>query len=251
MEAFDEDRDEAIGRALSVGVETMQVIGTHPGEMDAIVDLIERHPCLWGSVGLHPDKMVALVQDIRGFLHRYLAHPKIVGIGETGLDYYHTGREYAEAQQASFREHLSVALQTDVPVIVHSRDAEEDTLALLSEATNRGALRVVIHCFTGSAAFAEAVLAMGAYISFSGIVSFKNAAALQAVVPLVPLDRLLIETDAPYLAPVPYRGKRNESAFVVQVAEAIAKLRDVPVATIAECSTENFYRLFTRVTPPC
>jgi TatD DNase family protein len=206
---------------------------------------IAPHSQVFASCGVHP-----LNQDPgvdAPLLLEQAKDPRVVAIGETGLDYFYSP-ENKEVQQASFREHIRVALALNKPLIIHTRDAQEDTLRIMAE---EGAEQVggVLHCFTESLDMAKAAMAMGFYISISGIVTFKSATALQEVVKALPLERLLVETDAPYLAPVPYRGRENEPAFVVEVAQFIADLRQIPLATLAEATSRNFFTLFPLAKP--
>jgi TatD DNase family protein len=209
----------------------------------AVLSLAQRHANLYASVGVHPDHEDAREPEVEE-LARLAEHPRVVAIGETGLDYYRSAREAVPWQRARFRTHIRAARAVRKPLIVHTRSAAEDTLDIMAE---EGAQAVggVMHCFTESQAVAERAMAMGFYISFSGIVTFKNSAELRAVAKAVPLDRLLVETDAPYLAPVPHRGKRNEPAYVLHVAEEIARVKGIPLETVAEASRENFFRLFS------
>ncbi|MCL2309781.1 MAG: TatD family hydrolase [Proteobacteria bacterium] len=227
-----------VTHALSAGV----ALATFP----ALLALVETYSNLYCSVGLHPgvDENTAIGGDklLCELLH-YSASPKVVAIGETGLDYYHVPRE-AEWQRERFRTHIAAACTAGKPLIVHMRDATEDTLRLLRE---EGADRVggVMHCFTADWAAAEAALALGFYLSFSGVVTFKNAKAVKEAAQRAPLDRLLIETDSPYLAPAPYRGRYpNQPAWVVHVAEEIACLRDMPLDEVGRVTSANFFRLF-------
>lgn len=208
----------------------------------AVLGLAERHANLYASVGVHPDHEDAREPDVEELV-RLADHPKIVAIGETGLDYYRSRRESAAWQRQRFRTHIRAARAARKPLIIHSRNAAEDTLGIMAE---EGAQEAggVMHCFTESLAMAERAMAMGFYISFSGIVTFKNAAELREVARAVPLERLLVETDAPYLAPVPHRGKRNEPAYVRHVAEEIARVKRIDLETVASASRENFFRLF-------
>ncbi|MDR0250243.1 MAG: TatD family hydrolase [Burkholderiales bacterium] len=231
-------RTANVTHALSAGVE----VATFP----ALLALIEPYPNLYCSVGLHPgvDEGATMGADelLRELL-RYAALPKVVAIGETGLDYYHVSSE-AEWQRTRFRTHIVAARAAGKPLIVHMRDATEDTLRILRE---EGADRVggVMHCFTADWAAAEAALALGFYISFSGVVTFKGAKAIKEAARRVPLDRLLIETDSPYLAPMPHRGRYpNQPAWVVHVAEEIARLRDMPLGGVGRATSDNFFRLF-------
>jgi TatD DNase family protein len=211
-----------------------------------VLDLAQRHDNLYATVGVHPDQKDCLDPDEER-LAELAARPRVVAIGETGLDYYwHKGE--LEWQRQRFRRHIRAARASGKPLVIHTREAAQDTLALMRE---EGAAEVggVMHCFTESLEVARGALALGFHISFSGIVTFKNALALKAVAQAVPLDRLLIETDAPYLAPVPHRGRTNEPAYVVHVAEEIARLRRIDVEAVAEATSGNFFRLF-RVPPP-
>lgn len=209
----------------------------------AVLGLAEAHDNLWATVGKHPDQADGHEPDTAELV-RLAMHPRIVGIGETGLDYYWL-KDAPEWQRERFRTHIRAAREAGLPLIVHTRDAAADTIRLMRDegAAQSGG---VMHCFTESLEVAEQALELGFHISFSGIVTFKNAIALKEVAKAVPLDRLLIETDAPYLAPTPYRGKTNEPGYVVHVAEEIARLRQVPLETIAAATTENFFRLFSR-----
>lgn len=209
----------------------------------AVLALARAHDNLWASVGKHPDQTDGREPDVAELV-RLSQEPRIVAIGETGLDYYWL-KDAPEWQRERFRTHIRAAREAGLPLIVHTRDASADTIRLMRE-EGAGETGGVMHCFTESLEVAEQALDLGFHISFSGIVTFKNAAALKEVAKAVPLDRLLIETDAPYLAPAPHRGRTNEPAYVVHVAEEIARLRQVPLETIAAASTENFFRLFAK-----
>ena len=211
-----------------------------------VLALAEAHGNLWASVGKHPDQAEGREPDVAELV-RLASHPRIVAIGETGLDYYWF-KDAPEWQRERFRSHIRAAREAGLPLIVHTRDAAEDTLRLMRE-EDAGRAGGVMHCFTESREVAEQALDLGFHISFSGIVTFKNALALKEVAKAVPLDRLLIETDAPYLAPTPHRGRTNEPAYVVHVAEEIARLRQVPLDAIAAVTSENFFRLFTKAVP--
>jgi len=208
----------------------------------AVLALAERYANLYASVGVHPDHEDAREPDVAELV-RLADHPKIVAIGETGLDYYRSPREAVPWQRERFRIHIRAARAARKPLIIHTRDAAEDTLGIMAEEGAREA-GGVMHCFTEGLAVAERAMDMGFYISFSGIVTFKNAAKLREVAKAVPLDLLLVETDAPYLAPVPHRGKRNEPAYVLHVVEEIARVKGTAMETVAEASRENFFRLF-------
>jgi TatD DNase family protein len=208
-----------------------------------ILALAEAHPNLYASVGVHPDHDEGREPSVEELVE-LVRHPKVVAIGETGLDYYRLNKDEVDWQRARFRTHIRAARAAGKPLIIHTRNAAEDTLAIMAE-EGAGECGGVMHCFTENQAVADAALAMGFYISFSGIVTFKSAKDLKEVARQVPLDRLLIETDSPYLAPVPHRGKRNEPAYVPHVAAEIAALRGLAVEEVGRASSENFFRLFT------
>ena len=232
-------QEARVGHALAAGV-TLE-------RLPAILALAERHPHIFASVGVHPEETEVREATVAELV-RLAAHPRIVAIGETGLDYY-WHKDAPEWQRARFRTHIHAARESALPLIIHCRDALADTLAILREEGARD-IGGVYHCFTGDVAYAEEVLdTLDFYISFSGIVTFKNAAALKEVARMVPENRLLIETDSPYLAPVPHRGKPNQPAWVIHVAEELARLRQTSVEAIARASRENFFRLFARATP--
>jgi TatD DNase family protein len=246
---FAADRDAVVGRARAAGVGRMVTICTHVRQFDKIRAIAQAYPDVYCSLGTHPvhaaeepdvttAELVALVK----------AEPRIVGIGECGLDYFHHDSP-PDVQAEVFRRHIRAARETGLPLIVHTRDAEADTMRILREEAPQGDLSGILHCFTGSTELARAALDFGFSISISGILTFKSAAALRETVEIVPLDRLLVETDAPYLAPMPHRGKRNEPAFVVNTATVLATLKGVTFDVLAAASTANFLRLFTRVAP--
>ncbi|HRH80390.1 MAG TPA: TatD family hydrolase [Thiobacillaceae bacterium] len=227
-------RREGVRHALCVSVSLERLPG--------ILALAEAHASLFASVGVHPDHEDAREPSVAELV-ALARHPKVVAVGETGLDYYRLQREAVEWQRQRFRVHIRAARAADKPLIVHTRSAAADTLAIMAE-EGAGEAGGVMHCFTESQQVADAALDQGFYISFSGIVTFKNARELKEVARRVPLDRLLIETDSPYLAPVPHRGKRNEPAFVRHVAEEIATLRGLAFEEVAEASSRNFFTLF-------
>jgi len=209
-----------------------------------LINFVEQHDNLWASVGVHPDYENEVEPTVTDLVERS-QHSKVVAIGETGLDYYRLQGDL-NWQRERFRCHIRAACQTGLPLIIHTRSASEDTLKIMRE---EGADKVggVMHCFTESLAVAEASIELGFYISLSGIVTFKNATDLQAVAQAVPLDRLLIETDSPYLAPVPFRGKRNDPSLVRHVAEKVAELRGISLEAVAAATTHNFYTLFNKL----
>lgn len=249
FDSFDEDFDDVLTRARGAGVGTMVTICTKLSEFDRIRDIAEGQDDIYCSIGVHPHEAAEEGIDTPDALLDGATHPKVIGIGETGLDYYyeHSPRD---RQATSFRAHIAAARETGLPLIVHTRDADADTIGILREENAAGAFPGVIHCFTSTRELAEAALALGFYISLSGIVTFKNARDLQDIARDVPSDRILIETDAPYLAPVPKRGRRNEPAFVAHTATFLAELRGEPVERLAETTSENFFTLFNKADRP-
>ena len=244
-EGLVEDQPGVLARARQAGVEGMLNISTRSGEWNDVIALAEREPDVWASVGVHPHDADTHEDVDSAALVAVTRHPRVVGIGETGLDFYYD-RSDRDRQRASFRAHIAAARESGLPLIVHSRDAEDDTAAILAEEMGKGAISGVIHCFTGSAAFAERSLELGFYISLSGIVTFKNARDLQDTARTSPLDRLLIETDSPFLAPVPHRGRTCEPAFVAETARFLADLRGEPLEQLAEATSANFRTLFAK-----
>lgn len=240
---------QALARADRAGVGGMVTISTSLAGFEKVRAIAETRDNLWCSVGIHPHEAAAEPIEDAARLIAAAAHPKVVGIGETGLDYFY---EHApkEDQQRNFRAHIAAARETGLPLIVHTRDADADTIAILAEEQAKGAFPGLIHCFSAGPELAQAVLAMGFYISLSGILTFNKAESLRDLARTLPLDRLLVETDSPYLAPVPHRGKRNEPAFVVHTAVRLAELRGVTADEIAAATTENFFRLFARAERP-
>ena len=242
-----EDQSGAIARAKAAGVSLMLNISTREREWDEVIAVAERDPAVWATIGIHPHEADAHPGIDAAKLVAKSAHPRVVGIGETGLDYYYDHSDRGQ-QQASFREHIIAARETGLPLIVHTRDAEDDTAAILREEMGKGTFSGIIHCFTASADFARIALDLGLLISLSGIVTFKNASDLQAVAKIIPEDRLLVETDAPFLAPVPHRGRTCEPAYVVDTARFVAGLRGVSFEHLASTTSRNFLRLFAKVT---
>jgi TatD DNase family protein len=242
---FAAEREAVIARARAAGVATLVTICTKITEFPAVRAIAESDPAIWCTVGIHPHEAAAEPDTDMARLVEFTRHPKVIGIGECGLDYHY---DYAprDRQQSVFRTHAEAAIAAGVPLVVHTREADEDTAALLAETSRAGGLAGVLHCFTSGKALALRALDLGFYISFSGIVTFKNAEDLRDVVRAVPLDRMLVETDAPYLAPVPKRGKRNEPAFVAHTAAFIAGLKGVSAEALAEATTGNFHRLFAK-----
>lgn len=236
-----ERKDEILATMAQNAVDAALCVSVKMEDFPNVLALAHAHPHLYASVGVHPDNGDCIEPDVASLV-AHAADPKVVAIGETGLDYY-WHKDQPEWQRERFRVHIRAARECNKPLIIHTRDSAADTLRLMRE-EGAGTPGGVMHCFTETQAVADAALELGFYISFSGIVTFKNAKALKAVARTVPLDRLLIETDSPYLAPVPHRGKTNEPGFVKHVAEEIAALRGMSLETIAEASTQNFMRLF-------
>jgi len=246
---FADDLDGVIERAHAAGVGAFQTICTRLSKFPQVLAVAERYDDMYCSVGVHPHNADDEGQTTPDALIEHAKHPKVIGIGETGLDYYYQHSETAP-QQLSFRAHIAAARETQLPLIVHTRDADEDTVAILEDEAGKGPFPGLIHCFSTSAMVAERALALGMTISLSGIVTFRNAEALREVARNVPKDRLLVETDAPFLAPAPNRGKRNEPAFVADTAACVAELLGMTPADLAAQTTQNFYALFTKAKPP-
>jgi TatD DNase family protein len=240
-----EDQAGVLDRARLVGVGGFLSISTRQSEWDQVIATAVREPDVWASVGIHPHEADGHADMGEAALLDAAAHPRVIAIGETGLDYYYDKSD-RQVQQDLFRRHIAVSRATGLPIIIHTRDAEADTAAILRDEMDKGLFPALIHCFTASADFARIVLELGLTISLSGIVTFKNAADLQAVAAEVPEDRLLVETDAPFLAPVPNRGKVCEPAFVADTARFIAGLRGTTPEALAESTTANFRRLFAK-----
>lgn len=241
--------DAVVARARGAGVGVCVSIGTRLSGFPGVRAVAERFDNVWCSVGVHPHEAEKEPLDGPACLIEAAKHPKVVGIGETGLDYYY---EHAPRglQIANFRAHIAAAREAGLPLIVHTRDADDDTIAVLEDEMGKGAFTGLIHCFTGTQRLADAALALGFFISVSGIATFRNSGALRAVLAAVPPDRLLVETDAPFLAPVPLRGKTNEPAFVVHTAKMLAGLKGLSEDDLAAATTDNFFRLFTKAVRP-
>jgi TatD DNase family protein len=243
---FAAEREAIIARARSAGVETMLTISTRLDEFDKVRTIAEAHDEIWCSVGAHPHEAKDHIALAPQQLVAMTAHPKVVGIGETGLD-FHYDLSPRDIQERVFRAHIAASHESGLPLIIHARDADREVAQVLDEERPPPG---VMHCFSGGRALADAALALGFYISISGIVTFRNAEDLRAIVRNLPLDRLLVETDAPYLAPVPYRGKRNEPAFVAATAAAVAGLKGIELQHLAEMTSANFFRLFGKASAP-
>lgn len=245
-EQFDPDREAVIERALAAGVETMVAIGTGngPPDLEAGVRLADRYPCFYATAGVHPHDAAKANAETFDQLKKLLAHPKVIAVGEIGLD-YHYDFSPREAQREVFLEQMRLAREAQLPIVIHTREAWADTLALLREYWTGGG---IMHCFSGGPEEAREALELGFYLSFGGIVTFPKALDVQAAARIAPADRILVETDAPYLAPVPKRGKRNEPAFVIETARKLAELRGETLEQIESLTTANFRRLMLRYT---
>lgn len=249
FEDFGNDVADVLEAAGKQGISTILNICTKLEEIESIRKIVERSPNLFCTVGIHPHEAEPTLANIdldelKEWLLTHAGHPKVVGFGETGLDFYydHSPRDL---QRDVFRVHIEASLAQGLPLSVHTRNAEEETIQLLREA-GQGRAKGVLHCFSGTRALAEAALDLGFYISVSGMITFKKAEDIRETVRQVPLDRLLLETDAPFLAPVPFRGKRNEPAFLIYTAEVVSKLKGISLAELAKITTENFFRLFSK-----
>ncbi|MBN8543089.1 MAG: TatD family hydrolase [Alphaproteobacteria bacterium] len=239
------DTAGVIARAKEAGVGLFQTISTQRSDFAEVKALADTYPEIYCSIGVHPHEAEPHEDISEQELLEAANHPKVIGIGETGLDYYyeHSPRE---AQKTLFRRHITVARKLDLPVIVHSRDADEDTVEILKDETSKGSFRFLIHCFSSSQYLAEESVKLGGYISLSGIITFKKSQTLRDATSCVPLDRLLVETDSPYLAPEPYRGKPCEPAYTKFTAQKLADMRGMSYEDVATKTTENFFRLFSK-----
>jgi len=243
---FAAEREAIIARARSAGVETMLTISTRLDQFDGVRAIAESYDGIWCSVGAHPHEAKDHAALAPQQLVALAVHPKVIGIGETGLD-FHYDLSPRDIQERVFRAHIGASRETGLPLIIHAREADREVARILDEERPPPG---VMHCFSSGRVLAEAAIALGFYISISGIVTFRNAADLRAIVRDLPLDRLLVETDAPFLAPVPYRGKRNEPAFIAATAAAVAALKGLQAEDLAEITSANFYRLFAKASPP-
>ncbi|WP_110753425.1 TatD family hydrolase [Phyllobacterium leguminum] len=246
---FAEERDAIVQRALDAGVRRMVTICTRVHRFDQIREIAESYEQVYCSVGTHPNNAHEEPDITAEELIRLAEHPKVVAIGEAGLDYHY---DYAppEVQAKSFRAHIEAARETGLPLVIHARSADADMAAILTEETGKGAFPFILHCFSSGRALAEIGIALGGYVSFSGILTFKNSEELREIARIVPRDRLLVETDAPYLAPVPHRGKRNEPSFVRHTAAVLAQTIGVEETELARITTENVFRLFSKMPKP-
>jgi len=252
MRDFEADREAVIQRALDAGVEIIVCVGDGDVANDsheAAFRLADEHPFIYTTVGVHPHEARLLDDELYAKLQDLSQHPKVIAWGEIGLD-YHYDNSPREAQREAFRKQLRMARERQLPISIHTREAEADTLVILDEEWKDSGLGGVIHCFTGTHAFAEAAIELGFLISFSGVVTFKKAEDLRETARRLPMDKMLIETDAPFLAPAPYRGRRNEPAYVVETARAVADLRGITHDEIGRATSENFTRLFKSLLQP-
>jgi TatD DNase family protein len=244
-EGLAERREEVLNTARAAGVTGFLNISTRQGEWNDVIAVAEANADVWATVGVHPHEADAHPDLGAAALVEAASHPDVIAIGECGLDYYYDKSDRA-AQRDRFGAHIEAARATGLPLVVHTRDAEEDTAAILERAVNAGGVRGVLHCFTGSRALAEKALGLGFYVSLSGIVTFKNAQDLQETAKIIPDECLLVETDSPFLAPVPHRGQTCEPAFVADTARFVAELRGVDAETLAQQTTANFFKLFNK-----
>ena len=246
---FAEERDAIVSRALETGIGRMVTISTRVKKFAQVLAIAEAYEQVYCSVGTHPHNAAEEPDVTADELVRLAQHPKVVAIGEAGLDYFydHAPRE---AQAKGFRTHIAAARITGLPLVIHARDADADVAAILEDEMGKGAFPFVLHCFSSGRGLAEAGVALGGYVSFSGILTFKRSDELREIAASVPRDRLLVETDAPYLAPQPFRGKRNEPAYVKETAAVLAKTIGVADEEIAKITTDNFFRLFSKTPRP-
>lgn len=244
---FDQERDELVSRAHDVGVRQMVTISTHVRKLDRLLALTERYPSVFCSVGTHPnnaaDELDVTADDLVKLAE---SHEKIVAIGEAGLDYFYDTQK-PEDQKTGFLRHIEAARRTQLPLVIHSRSADDDMAAILREESGKGAFPFILHCFSSGADLARTGVELGGYVSFSGILTFPKSEELREIAKTVPHDRLLVETDAPYLAPKPWRGKRNEPAYVVNTAEVLAETVGIGVDEMARITTENAFRIFSKM----
>lgn len=239
------DEAGAVARAEEAGVRVMQTIGTKLSTFPRTREVTERHKNVYCSIGVHPHEAGAEGLDTPEPLLAEIKHPKVIGIGESGLDYYYD-RSPRDRQALNFRAHIEAAREAALPLIVHTRDADEDTAAILEDEMEKGEFAGVVHCFSSSRELAERATAMGLFLGIGGMLTFNRSDELRAIVADMPRDKIILETDAPYLAPVPYRGKTNEPAYTVHVAEQLAALWEVDLETAARITTANFFRLFNK-----
>lgn len=245
---FASDLDRVVERARAAGVERMITIGTRVSKAAGVAAIAEKYEDVFFTVGTHPHEAAGEGAEDLAAMREFASHPKCVGIGEAGLDYHYNNAPRDVAQRV-FRGQIALARELDLPVVIHTRDADDDTAAILAQEMGWGRFRAVLHCFTGSRELAEAALGLGLFISFSGVVTFKKSEGLRAIARDVPLDRILVETDAPYLAPAPHRGGRNEPAFVIDTARVVAEARGLDLEELAKATRANTHDVFHKLTP--
>ncbi|MGB8578254.1 MAG: TatD family hydrolase [Pseudolabrys sp.] len=243
---FSTELDTIVARARAAGIGRIVTISTCVKKHAQVLAVAERFPEVFCSVGTHPHNADEELDVDTKTLVKFTKHPKIVAIGEAGLDYHYDNSPRA-TQAASLRQHIAAARETALPLVIHSRDCDVDMAQILREESGKGAFPAVLHCFTGGRDLAFTAVELGHYVSFTGILTFKNSDALREIAAALPAERILVETDAPYLAPLPYRGKRNEPAYVAETAKVLAEVRGVSPNEIARQTTENFFRLFSKV----
>ncbi len=243
---FSEERDAIVGRALDAGICRMVTISTRIKKFPQILEIAEKYREVFCSVGTHPHNSHEETDITTENIVELSSHAKVVAIGEAGLDYFYD-KSPRDIQAASFRNHIAAARQSGLPLVIHARDADDDMAAILREETGKGAFPFVLHCFSSGRELARTGIELGGYVSFSGILTFPKSTAIRDIAAGLPLDRLLVETDAPYLAPPPFRGKRNEPAYVAHTARVLAQTLGVSEAEIRQRTTENFFRLFSKV----
>lgn len=246
---FEDERDLIVSRAGEMGVKTLVTISTFVSKLPQLIDIATAYPNVYASVGTHPHNAAAEPDIPASELVALSAHPKIVAIGEAGLD-YHYDKSPRDTQARVFRRHIDAARETGLPLVIHARDADADMEAILRETSGEGAFPFILHCFSSGRRLAEIGIELGGYVSFSGIVAFNRSEELREIAAALPIDRLLVETDAPYLAPPPHRGKRNEPAFVRHTAERLAEALGSDLDSFATQTSDNFYRLFSKVPDP-
>ncbi len=244
-----EDRAGVLGRAEEAGVKVMQSISTKLSRFPEILEIAEIYPQVYCSVGVHPHSADQEGPENAAALLAHTDHPKVIGVGEAGLDYFHKNSTPAN-QAAGFRAHIEAARQSGLPLIVHTRDADDDTLAIMREELQKGRYEAVIHCYSSSPALGYEAVELGFYLGLGGILTFKRSEELRATIADIPLDRLLLETDSPYLAPEPYRGKKNEPSYVAHVATKLAEVKQVSIDEVEQATTDNFFRLFNKARRP-
>ena len=246
FDAFDADRDAVIARARAAGVDVVVTISTRVRRFASIKAIAERYQRVYCSIGTHPHNAAEEADVTADDLVQIAADPTVVAIGEAGFD-YHYDNAPRDAQRQGFLRHIAAARLTGLPLVIHARDADADVAAILGEETEKGAFPFILHCFSSGRDLARRGVALGGFVSFSGILTFKRSDELRSIAAEVPLDRLLVETDAPYLAPVPHRGRRNESGYVIEIAKVLADARGIAGDALAAATTRNFFRLFNKV----